>query len=44
MTVDAASFHSGSSKRDRDVRSRGLLDIEQYPDITFVVGEHRQNT
>ena len=36
VTVDAASFHSGSSKRDRDVRSRGLLDIEQYPDITFV--------
>ena len=31
VTVDAASFHSGSSKRDRDVRSRGLLDIEQYP-------------
>jgi polyisoprenoid-binding protein YceI len=35
VTVDAASFHSGSDKRDRDVRSRGLLDIEQYPDITF---------
>jgi polyisoprenoid-binding protein YceI len=34
-TVDAASFHSDSSKRDRDVRSRGLLDVEQYPDITF---------
>ena len=36
VTVDAASFYSGSTKRDRDVRSRGLLDIEQYPDITFV--------
>ncbi|MFC7726977.1 YceI family protein [Nocardioides sp. GCM10028917] len=35
VTVDAASFLSGSSKRDRDVRSRGLLDVEQYPDITF---------
>jgi polyisoprenoid-binding protein YceI len=35
VTVDAASFHSNSDKRDRDVRSRGLLDVEHYPDITF---------
>jgi polyisoprenoid-binding protein YceI len=35
VTVDAASFRSGSDKRDRDVRSRGLLDVEHYPDITF---------
>lgn len=35
VSVDAASFHSGSSKRDRDVRSRGLLDVERYPNITF---------
>jgi polyisoprenoid-binding protein YceI len=35
VTVDAASFRSGSDKRDRDVRSRGLLDVERYPDITF---------
>jgi polyisoprenoid-binding protein YceI len=35
VTVDPASFHSDSDKRDRDVRSRGLLDVEHYPGITF---------
>jgi polyisoprenoid-binding protein YceI len=34
-TVDAASFSSANTKRDRDVRSAGLLDVEHYPDITF---------
>ena len=33
--MDAASFSSDSTKRDRDVRSPGLLDVEQHPDITF---------
>jgi polyisoprenoid-binding protein YceI len=35
VTVDAASFSSDNPKRDRDVRSAGLLDVEHYPDITF---------
>jgi len=35
VTVDAASFHSYSAKRDRDVRSAGLLDVARYPNITF---------
>jgi len=43
VTVDAASFTSGSTKRDRDVRSGGLLDVERYPDITFA-SEHMQET
>lgn len=43
VTVDAASFSSGNTKRDRDVRSAGLLDVERYPDITFV-SEHLQET
>ena len=43
VTVDAASFSSDSTRRDRDVRSAGLLDVEQYPDITFV-SEHVQET
>ena len=35
VTVDASSFWSDSTRRDRDVRSAGLLDVEHYPDITF---------
>ena len=35
VTVDAASFHSDSPKRDRDVRSGGLLDVDHFPSITF---------
>lgn len=35
VTVDAASFSSGNARRDRDVRSSGLLDVDRYPDITF---------
>lgn len=43
VTVDAASFSSDSEKRDRDVRSAGLLDVEHHPDITFA-SEHVQET
>lgn len=39
VTVDAASFCSENTRRDRDVRSAGLLDVERYPDITFT-SEH----
>lgn len=35
VTVDAASFASNNAKRDKDVRSAGLLDVARYPDITF---------
>ena len=35
VTVDAASFSSANAKRDKDVRSAGLLDVAQYPLITF---------
>lgn len=36
VAIDAASFHSKSAKRDRDVTGRSLLDVESFPDITFV--------
>lgn len=42
VTVDAASFSSNSSKRDRDVRSAGLLDVDRYPDITFAAESLRR--
>jgi polyisoprenoid-binding protein YceI len=35
VTVDAGSFSSSSARRDRDVRSKGLLDVATYPEITF---------
>jgi polyisoprenoid-binding protein YceI len=35
VTVDAATFSSNSARRDKDVRSAGLLDVNRYPDITF---------
>lgn len=41
VTVDAASFNSNNTKRDQDVRSAGLLDVERYPDIIFA-SEHMQ--
>lgn len=41
VTVDAASFCSDNTKRDRDVQSAGLLDVEHYPDIIFS-SEHMQ--
>ena len=36
VTVDASSFHSNRSRRDKDVRSRMLLDAATYPEIVFV--------
>ena len=36
VTIDAASFHSSSARRDKDVTGSGLLDVATYPDITFV--------
>lgn len=35
VTVAAASFSSNSARRDKDVRSAGLLHADKYPDITF---------
>jgi polyisoprenoid-binding protein YceI len=43
VTVDAASFNSANTKRDKDVRSAGLLDIANYPDITFASDGVQQN-
>jgi len=34
--LDAGSFASGNTKRDRDVTSAGLLDAATYPEIAFV--------
>lgn len=34
-TIDAASFDTGSRRRDRDVRSARFLHTEHYPNITF---------
>jgi polyisoprenoid-binding protein YceI len=36
--VSAASFHTGSRLRDRDVRSAKFLDTGRYPHITFRAG------
>jgi polyisoprenoid-binding protein YceI len=36
VTVQAASFDSGSSDRDRHVRSADFLDVDNYPTLTFV--------
>jgi len=33
--IDAASYSSGNSKRDKDVTSANLLDAQTYPEITF---------
>ena len=33
--IDAASYSSGNSKRDKDVTSSNLLDAQAYPEITF---------
>jgi polyisoprenoid-binding protein YceI len=35
VSVKAASFRSNSARRDKDVRSAGLLDVATYPEITF---------
>ena len=33
--LDAASFDTGNTRRDTDVRSAKYLDVAAYPDITF---------
>ena len=35
VTISAASFDTGNSRRDRDVRSTRFLNTEQYPNISF---------
>jgi polyisoprenoid-binding protein YceI len=35
LCVDANSFASNSAKRDKDVRTKMLLDVAAYPDINF---------
>ncbi len=39
VVVDATSFHSDSARRDKDVRSAGLLDVANQPKITFASHE-----
>jgi polyisoprenoid-binding protein YceI len=43
VTVNAASFSSANTKRDKDVRSAGLLDVATYPTITFASDSLQQN-
>lgn len=43
VTVEAASFSSNSAKRDKDVRSAGLLDVDRYPAITFASDSVQQD-
>ena len=43
VTVDAGSFASGSARWDRDVRSKGLLDVATYPDVTFASDQVRES-
>jgi polyisoprenoid-binding protein YceI len=43
VIVDAASFASGNPKRDKDVRSVGLLDAASYPAITFASDSLQQS-
>jgi polyisoprenoid-binding protein YceI len=43
VAVDPASFSSNSAKRDADVRGGRLLDVERYPEITFVSDGLRQD-
>jgi polyisoprenoid-binding protein YceI len=33
--IDATSYSSGNSKRDKDVTSPNLIDAKAYPEITF---------
>ena len=42
VVVDAASFRSDSARRDKDVRSAGLLDVADQPKITFASHELRR--
>jgi polyisoprenoid-binding protein YceI len=43
VTVDASSFRSDKARRDKDVRSRMLLNAATYPEITFVSDSLRQD-
>jgi len=43
VIVDATSFHSDSARRDKDVRSAGLLDVANHPRITFASHELRRS-
>jgi polyisoprenoid-binding protein YceI len=43
VVIDAASFHSNSAKRDKDVTGRSLLNVETYPDIRFVSSGLREH-
>lgn len=36
LTIDAASVNSNHMRRDADVRGSRLLDVEQFPEISFV--------
>jgi polyisoprenoid-binding protein YceI len=36
LTIDAASVNSNHMRRDADVRGGRLLDVEQFPEISFV--------
>jgi polyisoprenoid-binding protein YceI len=36
VEIDTTSFDTGSSQRDRDVRSPRFLDAERYPSMTFI--------
>lgn len=41
--IDAASFSSGNSKRDRDVASAALLDAATHPEISFTSQQVRRD-
>jgi len=33
--LDAASFHTGNPRRDKDIRSARFLDVANHPELTF---------
>lgn len=35
LSVDPATFTSDKTRRDKHVKSKALLDVEQYPEISF---------
>ncbi|MFC4352827.1 cytochrome b/b6 domain-containing protein [Fodinicurvata halophila] len=36
VLIETASVNSGSSQRDNSIRDEGLLDVESYPEASFV--------
>jgi polyisoprenoid-binding protein YceI len=42
-SVDAGSYASGNSTRDKDITSANFLDAEAFPEITFEGTEVRQD-